>query len=206
MAPIGRSIFYPKDFWQLFALYLRHVIRSADSEHYSPLSAQLRALINSATQDLTVLGLLVSVAVEGVLNLEFADQGKPTEEFVSAVDATKKVLARLRCVSEPLRARATGALEQMKTPRASDKLKDLVAAGLITKDMVDSWAALRNASAHATIDPTSFDTQKLWSKCLAVYALLNLLVFKAIGYSGEFTDYSAYNWPIRKVPALSNVS
>jgi hypothetical protein len=87
----------------------------------------------------------------------------------------------------------------MKSSRPKDKFIVLEASGVITNEMVKEWEKLRNAIAHAAVrfDPTK--TQTIWNRCNIVYTMLNLLVFRAIGYSGRYQDFSSRGWPIKKV-------
>ena len=187
-------------FWGLFAAYLNHIIRFTDTEHYAPLSARLRPLIHLDTQELVVLALLLSVAVEGVLNLEFATLAEPEEAFKAAVDEAIATIQALKGVDSTILRRVKGPLESMKRARADDKLRALLGAGVLTPVMYQAWKSLRNATAHASITPESHNTEKLYTQCNAVAALLNLLVFKAIGYAGEYVDFSTPGWPEREFP------
>lgn len=161
---VSRDPTHAKNFWTLVACYLQHVIAFADSEHYSPLSAQLRALISAETRELVVLAQLVTAAVEGVLNIEYKTLAEPTKEFKDALDVVRGKIGMLD-VDPGIITRVQGAIEPMKSARASDKLKALVSVGLVTEEQFRAWTKLRNASAHASINPHSYDTQKLWQHC-----------------------------------------
>jgi hypothetical protein len=163
-------------FWALFTAFLHRVMHDADSEHYSPLFAQLRPVIYSETRELVVLALLLPVCVEGILNLEFADLAQPTDAFKHAIEDAKTILKSRDSIDPRILLRLLGALGPMKSARAGDRLKLLMERGAITESMFAAWQSLRNASTHASINPQSHDTQKLWSQCNTVATLLNLLV------------------------------
>jgi hypothetical protein len=196
-SPIGPHPTWAKDFWQLFSAYLRHIVDhpSPDPFHYSPLATQLRPLISGESDELVVIALLVTVAVEGVLHLEFPQFGKPTSVFVGCLERAQEVLRRMKGMEDGFRNRAGGALSAMKEARARDKLIALRDMKVLTEEMIGAWTGLRNASAHATIDPKSFDNQRLWNQCNTVATMLHLLVFTAIGYSGRYLDFSVEGWP-----------
>jgi hypothetical protein len=193
-------------FWGLFAAYLNHVIRFTDSEHYAPLSARLRPLIHLDTQELVVLALLLCVAVEGVLNLEFKELAEPTEEFKTSVESAQTAIQGLTGVDPGILKRIRMPIDAMKSARADDKLRSLLGSGFLTVTMFRAWKSLRNATAHASITPQSHNTEKLYSQCNCVAALLNLLVFQAIGYVGEYVDFSTPGWPERSFPPASPAS
>jgi hypothetical protein len=205
--PLHKSFFYePVDYrhpdmkahyWHLFARYLEHVLAAKEPDAYHPLSSQLFHVFSGETRQLDLNGLVVGVAVEGVLNVAFSDIGKPTSEFLAAREALAQRVAKVKCKVPELERRVKGALDAMKSYAASptDKLKALEMAGVVTRESVKQWKDLRNKTAHAkgTYDPTAL--AKLYPLCNAVYTLLNRLVFQAIGYEGEFQDFSQRGWP-----------
>jgi hypothetical protein len=187
------------DYWRLFAAYFLHVVAFDKPLEYHPLSAQLYHVISAETQQLDLKGLLVSVAVEGVLNVEFADLAKPSAAFKAAVDSVNTIIRRLKCADEGLAKRLQGMLPGMNSSRPKDKFKLLTAADVITAEMVRAWEKLRNTTAHASVrfDPTEMQTNL--NRCNMVYTMLNLLIFEAIGYSGRYQDFSVRGWPIEHV-------
>lgn len=184
-------------YWRLFSAYLEQVLQAKDAAAYHPLSSQLFHVLSGETRQLDLNGLAVGVAVEGVLNVAFDGIGKPSEEFLEARDALAKRVARMKCSVPELARRIDGALTAMKSSSASatDKLKALEAAGVVSRELVKQWKDLRNKTAHAkgTFDPDA--VRKLFPLCNAVYTMLNRLVFQAIGYEGQFQDFSQRGWP-----------
>lgn len=185
------------DYWRLFSAYLGYVMNFEDETRYHPLSAQLYQIISAETRQLNVIGLLLGVAVEGVLNSEFHGLAGPSTEFRAAIDYVGKLIDRIKCREGGLSARLKGALMPMKQARAKDKLKALQDAGAITREMVEAWGKLRNATAHAAIHEKENAVQVLWGQCNTVYTLLNILVFITVGYTGKYQDFSSMGWPIR---------
>jgi hypothetical protein len=200
---MSRHATWAKDFWKLFTAYLRHVVDRPvqGAEHYSPLSSVLRPLITTQTNELVVLALLVTVAVEGVLHLEFPDLGARPPSLMQEIANAKKLVRRLKQINAPFRTRINNSLDNMARLRASDKLKDLRKRGVISKEMIDAWQRLRNASAHARMDPQVFDNQRLWQDCYSVAMMLHLILFTAMGYSGRYMDFSAPGWPEKEFVA-----
>ncbi len=60
---------------------------------------------------------------------------------------------------------------------------------------------LRNASAHATMDPQIFNNERLWHDGYTVAMMLHLILFTAIGYSGRYMDFSVSGWPEKEFVA-----
>jgi len=185
------------DYWRLFSAYLRHVMNYDDEDRYHPLSAQLFQVITAETREMHILGLLVSVAVEGVLNCEFNSLANPSKDFLDSIDSAIKLIDRIKCTNTNLATRIKGAMSPMKSARAKDKLKLLQENGIVSKQMVSDWEKLRNTTAHASVHDNEKDIQETWSRCNTVYTLLNILVFTAIGYSGKYQDFSSRGWPIK---------
>lgn len=191
------------DYWRLFSAYLHHVMDFKDELRYHPLSAQLFQIITAETRQMHIVGLLISVAVEGVLNCEFEGLANPPKDFLDSIDSAIKLIRRLKCTNATLAARIKGSMNPMKSARAADKLKVLQEQGVVTKKMVSDWQKLRNTTAHASVHDNESDIQQLWNRCNTVYTLLNFLVFKAIGYTGKFQDFSSSGWPISQFPSVS---
>jgi len=178
------------------------------SEHYSPLSSILRPLITTQTNELVVMALLVTVTVEGVLHLEFPHLRARPPSLLEQIASAKKLVRRLKNVEDTFRTRINNALDNMARLRTSDKLKDLRKHGVISKQMIDAWQSLRNASTHATIDPKVFNNERLWHDGYTVAMMLHLILFTAIGYSGRYMDFSVTGWPEKEflTPTLDSVN
>lgn len=189
------------DFWQLFDAYFKFVISHPDEDEYHPLSLQLYHVINGTARDLSLIALLLCVAVEGVLKTCFADLAKPSQTFVDSLEQVKKLIRRIKCLDDRLKARIVGSVDAMNQSRANDKLKLLIQLGTITRKQTDTWQGLRNASAHADKNFAPEKAQELSSSCHAVYTMLHQLVFQAIGYSGQHVNYGTTGWPVENFHA-----
>jgi hypothetical protein len=92
-------------------------------------------------------------------------------------------------IDSSIKKRLLGALGQMTDPRAKDRLYALANDRLICKRHIKAWEKLRNSSAHAT-DFEDAQLQDFLDKLHAVYVLFYQLIFLAIGYTGEYVDFS----------------
>lgn len=193
-----RNLELSAHFWNLFERYLAYVSDGDERFQYHALSAQLYPVIsNGAAHNLYTSALLTSVAIEGVLNCEFANVGQPSDGYIAEIDRAIGIVRRLRRFQPQVANRAEGAFAAMKTARAKDRLQILKKKQLISREMLDAWVKVRNSAAHASISIDENAIPKLWKRLNIVYTLLNLLVFQAIGFEGNYIDYSIPNWPIR---------
>jgi hypothetical protein len=90
----------------------------------------------------------------------------------------------------------------MRASRPKDKLKVLVDNGVINQSMAKAWEKLRNTTAHAAVKIDPDKAHEMWAHCNIVYAMLNRLVFQAIGYSGKYKDFSTSGWPMTDFRAV----
>jgi hypothetical protein len=191
------------DYWRLFSAYFCHALSQSNSTSYHKISAQLHHLITAESRQIDLIGLLVSIAVEGVLNVCYEEIGKPSEELNETIDRISARVARMHCSEPSLPRRIAGSLSNMKNSRPGDKLRILEAEGLISAEMVKAWTKLRNSSAHAS---TQNDFSKVFQMTNTVYVLLNKLIFKVIGYKGTFCDFSSPGWPIKSFESMTNTT
>lgn len=133
--------------------------------------------------------------IKGALAVGFPHLATPDDRLRQQIAAAMKLV----CDSEldgPFKQRLKGSLAAMNTPRAKDKLRALVDVGLIRKELMDCWASIRNLTVHASdIDPA--EISELYSRYQSALTLFNELVILIIGYTGQYTDYSALGCPRR---------
>jgi len=181
--------------WLLFRKYLEHICDFKGESRFQmhPLSAWLHYVRNASTGSIFAKGLGLGIAVEGILESEFANIGSPSIEYANAVE---EMIAHVKSYTgnENVLARALGALPDMKKTRAKDKLFALQEAGIVRKEDVKAWDSIRNRGAHAR-PPETEEAQEWINNCYKTEVLLNHLIFHAIGYEGQFTDYGTRNWP-----------
>jgi len=189
--------------WPLFTKYLEHILpfASGDPFRMHPVSGWLNFARNATAGSVLTLGLALAVAVEGVLNAEFARFGKPAKKIKESID---QALAHIRewDGNAKVRSRIEGFVPTMKTPRAQGRLLSLRRKGVAKKDQIAAWSAIRNAGAHARPpDPEDEAAFQKWiDRCMKVQVLLYRLIFRAIGYEGLFTDYGAPDWAASRYP------
>jgi len=186
--------------WSLFDKYLHHIIDYDKQDKLHPLSALVRFVVSATFSALESQALAISVAVEGVLRLEFERFGLPSNEIEEEIKAVRKLIQGHCALTEAFKKRVCGFLGNMLRPRAKDRLRELVEEGLIAPELLSAWEDTRHPAAHAGFISASsspdYATQ-LISLCLKVNQLFNNLVFLAIGYTGKYTDYSVRGWPLK---------
>ena len=182
------------DVWRLFAKYLEYVLPHSESR-WHPLSEDVHVVVTGDAGSLDAGLLALSVSVEGALLVGFANLATPDDRLHHQIAAATKLV----CDSEldgSFKERLKGSLGAMNTPRAKDKLRALVDLGLIRKELMDCWASIRNSTVHASdIDPTEIG--ELYGRYQTALTLFNELVILIVGYTGQYTDYSAPGWPRR---------
>jgi hypothetical protein len=192
--------------WLLFEKYLEHIcdFKGKDRFQMHPLSAWLHFVRNNSSSSIFTKGLGLGIAAEGILECEFSKIGIPAHEYADAVEA---VIAHVKSFTgdKNVRVRALGALCAMRNIRAKDRLSVLRIAGVVRDDDVKAWDAIRNRGAHAR-PPEREDFQEWIDYCYKTEVLINHLIFHAIGYEGEFTDYGNRNqeWPQSQYPFSNN--
>ena len=181
--------------WALFDKYLQHIIDYDKQDKLHPLSALVRSVISATFSALESQALAISVAVEGVLRLEFQRFGLPGNQIEKEIETATKLIQDHPNLTGAFKTRVCGFLANMRRSRAKDRLRELVQKGLIEQELVRAWEETRHPAAHAEFISSSSSlgrTSRLLSLCLKVNQLFNNLVFLAIGYTGKYTDYSLW--------------
>jgi hypothetical protein len=189
--------------WLLFGKYLEHIhdFKGEDIFQMHPLSGWLHYVRNASVGSIFAKGLGLGVAVEGILECEFSEIGKPSTKYANELEEMIAYVKSFTC-DENVRARTLGALDATRTIRAKDRLFSLGEAGIVRADDVKAWDAIRNRGAHAR-PPEREERQEWIDNCFKTEVLLNHLIFHAIGYEGEFTDYGTRKWPQSRYPCSS---
>lgn len=181
--------------WLLFGKYLEHICNFKGENRFQmhPLSGWLHYVRNASIGSIFTKGLGLGIAIEGILEGEFSKIGTPSPEYIAAVE---EMITYIKSFSgdENVLERTVGALRSMKNARAKDKLLALEKEGIVRDKNVKAWDSIRNRGAHAS-PPEREELQKWIDNCYKTEVLLNHLIFYAIGYQGEFTDYGTPNWP-----------
>lgn len=181
--------------WLLFGKYLEHIYNFKGENIFQmhPISGWLHYVRNASVGSIFAKGLGLGIAIEGILECEFSEIGRPSPIYIKAVE---EMITCVKSFSgdQNVLERALGALRAMQKARAKDKLLALQKAGIIREKDVRAWDSIRNKGAHAR-PPERQESQEWIDNCYKIEVLLNHLIFYAIGYQGEFTDYGTRNWP-----------
>jgi hypothetical protein len=194
------SDLYGRWTWMLFGKYLEHIDKFVGENRFQmhPLSAWLNYARNASSGSIFSKGLGLGVAVEGILECEFSLIGRPSLIDTSGLEEMIKHVSSFSG-NENILSRTLGALDAMRNPRAKDRLFALQEVAAIRQEDIKAWDDIRNRGAHAR-PPEKGARQEWIDNCYKTEVLLNHLIFHAIGYEGEFTDYGTANWPQSRYP------
>ena len=190
-------------FWQMCERYLSHILGYPEDK-WHPLSILVHRIHEASNASPEAFALTCGVAVEGAIRQE----NPPDDDcsrFIQESLANLQEYLNKWDGAEQIKKRVRGAIRAMAHPRAKDGLKSLLSEGLITQEHYDAWDKLRNSSTHSDI-PGSIQLQDFLVLCDKVMVLFNILVFRAIGYSGKYTDYGTLGWPTKDYPAARPAS
>jgi hypothetical protein len=71
--------------------------------------------------------------------------------------------------------------------------------GIVRKSHIAAWQSLRNTSTH-TFQVSRAAGDRMRAQLFQTIVLFHHLVFAAIGYRGNYVDYSESGWPTRFYP------
>ena len=188
--------------WKLFDKYLSYILKYKGETIWHPLSIFIYRVILSSAAYLETFALETAVAIEGLLLTEFKTLASPSAEFVTKLSKASEFINATSEVDDTLKLRIRGAIDDMKKPRATDKLWALVKSGIIEEKNYETWRKLRNESVHPE-QPAYLNLPKLLDRCDVVIALFYKLIFHTIGYKGKYRDYSTYEYPIKDFPPVA---
>ena len=193
--PVSNRFDHHKTFCTLFDKYFSFVNEFQDKS-FHPISSQIRAIIRASAGSMDTEILVLSIAVEMLVNLIVPNQDLTPEE-----DAWLNSLkSSLKEGPQPISDRASAILTMLKTTGASQRLKQLIESDVITNEQRSAWSKLRNRAAHGMAIDTE-DFQTTLNNYHKVLVLFYQLVFHRIGYEGDYVDYSLRGFPIRFYPS-----
>ena len=166
--------------------------RSEPDQH--PLSQILDLIQEVSAGSLHAAGLALGVMIESILNEEFPDIGRGSEDEKNAWDDFGKHVDTW-LGAESIRKRIMGFVKSASAPSAKARLQALINADVITVDQYNAWDALRNSYADGKL-PDIETLRQFDSLVRKVTVLMYHLIFEVIGYQGMFTDYSREGWPL----------
>jgi hypothetical protein len=183
---------------RLFDRFFLNAIAGGTAGH--SISGQLAAVREaSASRYIDAYALTLTVAIESLL----ASAGRARVSRRPSAREIQTLLAWMERWegSDDLKARARGAVAQLRERRAGDVMRALAKKGAVTKEQYDAWQKLRNRSAHRYQLHSATSPDELRQLLPQVVVLFYHLIFYAIGYKGPYTDYSSTDWPVREYPA-----
>ena len=200
-----------QNFWHLFDLYLRYILRRSEPGWHT-CSVHLHAACEASANSIEAYALGLAVAVEGITNALFPHCAKIDKDHSDSVEAmfeyVELLFARI-AVSfsgdyleklKGLHERIAGFRGQLLEVRAVDRMHQLARKGMLDKHHITAWKKLRNTSAHAGT-PGAPVNQKLVDNIHSTIMLMYMLVFGAIEYKGRYIDYSTHGFPPRAYPS-----
>jgi hypothetical protein len=157
-------------------------------------------ILRSYQSDIENSSLVLSVAIEGVLQVLFLSEHDADAEFSRLVDAAKPAIKRLD-VNERVRSSISKSLDHATVPKPQDAMWRLVEQGALTSAHTKAWGKLRHKGAHGAM--LEDDLEKLQKHLDRFHCCLDMfyrLLFTAISYRGGFINYSKRDWPPSTFP------
>ena len=183
------------DFYKLLDCYLNYAISQNTNENFSNISIKMGSLYQLKGVSLDSVALLISVAIESLVQEEFKTMAAVSSTLKTDVKTIKDCLKDL-AIQAATMLRAEGILSSLLASRAIDKLYELKDMGVVDESDIKVWKSLRNKSAHGSLHIAPNEYQELIDHVYFSAVIINKLVFYRIKYSGKYTDYSKDNWPI----------
>lgn len=182
---------------EIFASFLEKYLSSMENP-----SSELFGFwhkINRAWQaSIENASLSLTVGIEGVIKSYFKKYGLPDEEILEQALEAKQKIKDLE-VGKRIKERLLSSIGGLKSISPKAALNQMSETSLFPKSFVDEWVSLRNKSTHADqIDQDEKTKQTYIDQFYTCITLFYCLLFKVIGYEGNFIDYSQEGWPERR--------
>lgn len=184
----------------LFQRFLRHILPYTE-ERFHPLSTVWRVVLKSCTTTIDDQVRALAVGVETLVEMYFKASMHESTGAAAEIHRLGLYLNGFQG-TERMMSRLNGIPKQMLRANVRTALVNLVAEGLLTEDQRQSWEATRHLTAHKT--ESGLEVQALLTHSRNLYQALALLTFAAIGYEGEYFDYSSDNFRTRRLPRDPN--
>lgn len=179
--------------WDLFDKYLSHFI-TYEEERWHPTYGIIHSVIQSGLASVEAQALTVAVAVEGILKREFSDIVSPDDETKKQIAIAEKAIKDLDI--DKIENRFLNSLNSMNNVSAADQLYELKNRHLIDEEPIRRWKKLRNTFVHGH-ELDYQDIQKYLDMHKSVLVLFYQLIFLTVGYTGNYTDYGEYGFPLK---------
>lgn len=189
--------------WILFQKYLEYIINyRKDSWH--PLSYWVHTVIESGSASFDIERLVLSVAIEGILKSQFSELKPIDSTLESQINKAKQIILQSD-LQDNFKKRVEGALGSMSQARSKDRLHILKGQGFVSDELIKEYGKLRDSSAHGDL-VSGMQMQTDFDQYAAALVLFYHLIFSAIDYRGEYTDYSRRGYPLRRFPDALTVT
>ena len=183
-----------RNVWTLFSKYFQYVLEYEDVS-WHPLFRWINSVFKSGEASIEAEGLTLSVSIEGLLKQFFLKKALPNEDFEQKRSEALRIICN-SAMDKDFKKRLNGFIGNMKAIQAKDCLYALRASKVIEHKLVNSWNELRNPSSHGELVEEK-ELQMYLDRCASVLVLFYHLIFLAIGYTGNYTDYSSYGYPMK---------
>ncbi len=187
--PLAISSSINKEYYtSLFSDFFKYI--SCNS--HEQITETFYRIVSAQNTYITVYALTLTTAIETVINEYYPSEPFtiPKKEIDSAIDEINgtKIL-------DVLKSRIIGMLGNIVGQvRADDVIRDLVNTGLLNEKLRTNWKTLRNSVNHGKNPTANF--QELINLCESNLVLYYSLILNLINYTGQFTDYSTYGYPL----------
>ncbi|MCK4419260.1 hypothetical protein KAV79_05595, partial [Candidatus Aerophobetes bacterium] len=144
---------------------------------------------------ITNASLALAVAIEGIIKAYFEKYGLPDREILCQIREAKQLIKHSE-LGKRIKKRLLSSIDGLKSTSPKGALYQMSDMSLFPKSFVVEWLSLRNKSAHADrIDQDEKTKQIYFDQIYTCITLFYCLLFKVIGYEGNFIDYSQEGHP-----------
>jgi hypothetical protein len=160
-----------------------------------PITGLVRRVISAQKAYINGYALSITTAIEAILHSYYSTGTRNISK--NDIDFTISELDKTE-LREEIKRRLIGTVNNIfGQKRADDIIRDLIDKGALEKRYYESWKTLRNSVNHGK-EPTN-DFQEYLNLCETNLVFFHILILRLIGYTGYFTDYSNYGFPLLKM-------
>ncbi|HEY6159497.1 MAG TPA: hypothetical protein VIV88_18780 [Gemmatimonadales bacterium] len=176
----------------LFQQYLAY-LQVYKEPRFHPTSVNVLQVLRGSAQSIEAEALALGVAIESLLNRDYADCGQPLPQDRAQVDRLESLINQ-STLSYQIKNRALGAVSRLKSTSAGTCLRQMLGhTEHVTTELIAAWSKIRNATAHG--EDISEPFEEIVSLCNKAYVLFNVLIFNRIGFVGEYKNRALPKWP-----------
>lgn len=176
------------EFWDMFSRLV--VFLLADAVRGRTVASELHAIRQASNTTLPTASLTLTASIESLATI-LIDKSSVAAAPEHECAEIERAIAAAK-ISDSVRDRVSGAVNQLRTIRAGDLLRAWTVAADCPLELVKKWSVLRNRSAHGVnIEPT----QENWDLFSANAELLHRLIGWTIGYAGWIVESSRRGRP-----------